>query len=257
MSTFSGTINAAAAYIVNDVYKPYLRPEAESREYIRVSYAASIAVVVAGCTAGLFIPRVADATHWIVSGLWVGYAAPNVLKWHWWRLNGIGYFWGMVVGIGGAVLIAIYPDFRLWMAWPSLATISVWTDAPISSFDLNLLAFPMLFLISLAATLAGTWLTRKEDETVLVDFYTRTRPWGCWAPIRDAALRRDPNFEPNRDFPRDAFNVLVGVIWQTAFVALPIYVVIQAWRPSAVCAAIILVTSAILKRTWYDRLEAA
>ena len=29
MSTFSGTINAAAAYLVNDVYKRYLRPDCQ------------------------------------------------------------------------------------------------------------------------------------------------------------------------------------------------------------------------------------
>ena len=31
MSTFSGTINAAAAYLVNDVYKRYMRPNAPDR----------------------------------------------------------------------------------------------------------------------------------------------------------------------------------------------------------------------------------
>lgn len=53
------------------------------------------------------------------------------------------------------------------------------------------------------------------------------------------------------------FNVVIGTTWQTAFVALPIYVVIQHWRGAGICAAIIVVTSAVLKRTWYDRLENA
>src|SRR3954467_6388125 len=105
MSAFSGTINAAAAYIVNDVYKRYLRPEASDREYIRASYAASILVVVVGCAAGYFTPSVHKATDWIVSALWSGYAAPNILKWHWWRFNGWGYFYGMIAGIGGALAL--------------------------------------------------------------------------------------------------------------------------------------------------------
>lgn len=267
MSTFAGTINAAAAYLVNDIYRPYVRPNASGREYVRASYVASLAVVVAGCTAGLFVPTVATATHWIVSGLWVGYAAPNVLKWHWWRLNGFGYFWGMVVGIGGAVLTAIspefvervfhfahWPDFKFWLAWPSLRVVSIWSGAPTAAYDLNLMAFPMLMLMSLAATLAGTWLTAPEKESVLADFYRRTRPWGWWGPIERKVLASDPGFRPNRDFRIDAFNILIGIVWQTAFVALPIYVVIRDWRPAGVCLAIIVVTSAVLKRTWYDRL---
>jgi Na+/proline symporter len=257
MSTFSGTINAAAAYLVNDVYKRYLRPAAGNREYIRASYAASVFVVIAGCTAGLFMPSVAEATDWIVSGLWVGYAAPNVLKWHWWRLNGFGYFWGMITGIGGALLIASYPEVRHWMAYPVISLISLWTDTGDLSFDWMLMAVPALLLISLVGTVAGSLLTAPEDPSVLLDFYKRTRPWGWWGPIRDLAMRRDPNFQPNRDFGLDLFNVVVGIVWQTSFVALPIYVVIRHWNEAMVCLGIIAFTSLTLKRTWYDRLEPA
>ena len=195
-------------------------------------------------------------THWIVSGLWVGYAAPNVLKWHWWRLNGFGYFWGMLVGIGGAVLIAVSDSFQHAMAWPSLQVASIWTSAPPSDFNLTLMAFPMLLAISLAATLVGSYMTEPEQEESLVKFYARTRPWGWWGPIHAAAVRRDANFQPNRDFGWDAMNILIGITWQTAFVALPIYVVIRNWHAAGVCTAIIVITSSILKFTWYDRLEA-
>ena len=41
-----------------------------------------------------------------VSGLWCGYTASNVLKWYWWRFNGFGYFWGMITGIGSALVLA-------------------------------------------------------------------------------------------------------------------------------------------------------
>jgi len=231
MSTFSGTINAAAAYAVNDLYKQYVRPAVSQREYIRASYAASLAVVVVGCTAGHFIDSIDTATQWIVSALWGGYAAANVLKWHWWRLNGWGYFWGMIAGLVGALGLLAFPHVKFWAA------------------------FPYLLLMSTIGTVAGSLLTKAEDESVLLNFYTRTRPWGWWGPIRAAALRRDPGFEPNREFARDAFNVLVGIVWQTAFVALPIYVVIQHWRPAAICLATIAVTSTILKFNWYDRLE--
>lgn len=231
MSTFSGTINAAAAYLVNDVYKRYARPAARQREYIFASYAASLAVVTAGCTAGYFIHSVDAATQWIVSGLWGGYAAANVLKWHWWRLNGFGYFWGMMAGIAGAVALLAFPEVKLWMA------------------------FPLLLVASATGAVAGSLFTKPEQESVLVDFYVRTRPWGWWGPIERAALRRDGSFQPNRDFGRDAWNVVVGIAWQTAFVALPIYVVIREWRSAAICLVIIAATSAILKRTWYDRLR--
>jgi solute:Na+ symporter, SSS family len=233
MSTFSGTINAAAAYIVNDIYKRYMRPQASDREYIRASYASSILVVVVGCAAGYFTPSVHQATDWIVSALWSGYAAPNILKWHWWRFNGWGYFYGMISGIAGALILLGLPDVR------------------------PLEAFPALMLISAVGAVVGSLATKPERESVLVDFYVRTRPWGFWEPIRRIAQQTYPELEPNRDFGFDVFNVIVGIIWQTSFVALPIYVVIKHWREAAICVAIIAVTSTILKRTWYDRLQPA
>lgn len=50
-------------------------------------------------------------------------------------------------------------------------------------------------------------------------------------------------------------NVVIGIVWQTSFVVLPIYVVIQNWRGAGIALACVVVTSTILKRTWYDRLE--
>jgi hypothetical protein len=51
------------------------------------------------------------------------------------------------------------------------------------------------------------------------------------------------------------FNIVVGITWQIALVALPLYVVIHEYKRAALAAGIILVTSAILKFTWYDHLS--
>jgi len=41
--------------------------------------------------------------------------ASNVIKWYWWRFNGFGYFWGMAVGIGSAMLVLL-PFAAPWQA---------------------------------------------------------------------------------------------------------------------------------------------
>ena len=46
---------------------------------------------------------------WIIGALYGGYVMANVLKWIWWRFNGYGYFWGMMAGIVGAMII---PEIR-------------------------------------------------------------------------------------------------------------------------------------------------
>ncbi len=233
MSTFAGTINAAAAYLVNDVYKRYFKPDADQRTAVRASYISSVAVVVVGCAMGYLVSSVEEATLWIVSALWGGYAATNVLKWHWWRLNGHGYFWGMMAGIAGAIFLATIPDVNL------------------------LFAFPALLAISTTVSVVASLLTPPEDMNVLCNFYMRTRPWGWWGPIHQLAMRKNPNFVGNTNFRRDMANVSVGILWQTALVALPIYIVIQEWNMACGALALAALTSVILKYSWYDRLETA
>ncbi|MEO0530744.1 MAG: sodium:solute symporter family protein, partial [Planctomycetota bacterium] len=110
MSTYAATVNAAPAYVVNDIYKRYVNPDASDKTYLRMSYATSVAVVVIGTAFGFVVDELKDIVNWIVGALYGGYIAANLLKWHWWRFNGWGYFWGMASGIAAALIIAVAFD---------------------------------------------------------------------------------------------------------------------------------------------------
>jgi len=246
MSNFAATVNAAPPYFVNDIYKRFINPNAPAKTYVHLSYLASFLVVVLGVGIGWFVTSVGDVVMWIVTGLWGGYTASNVLKWYWWRFNGYGYFWGMATGITAALSV------------PALLR----TIAPLQAFaaahELNLdasLGFGIVFGLSLIGCVAGTLWTKPEEDEIVMDFYRRVRPWGFWGPVRRKVQALDPAFEPNRDFGRDMFNVVVGIVWQVSLVALPIYIVIREFDRVAITAAIVLVTSIVLKITWYNHLE--
>ncbi len=49
--------------------------------------------------------------------------------------------------------------------------------------------------------------------------------------------------------------MVVGVAWQTSLVALPVYVVIRRYDFAGIAFAVVVVTSIILKLTWYDHLK--
>jgi SSS family solute:Na+ symporter len=246
MSNFAATVNAAPPYFVNDIYKRFINPHAQPKTYVRLSYLASFAVVVIGVAIGWNVTSVNAVVVWIVSGLWGGYTASNALKWYWWRFNGYGYFWGMVTGIVSALGLPPLIE-KVPLVQHLLARYSINMDVTI--------VFPVVLLISLTGCLVGTLLTRPEDDVVLKDFYRRVRPWGFWGPVLKKVLAEDPGFKRNKDFVRDMFNIAVGIVWQIALVALPLYIVIQEFERAALTLAVILATSAILKFTWYDHLS--
>ncbi|MGA2649178.1 MAG: sodium:solute symporter family protein [Terracidiphilus sp.] len=245
MSNFAATVNAAPPYFVNDIYKRYINPNASPKTYVRLSYLASFSVIVIGVLFGWNVTSVNEVVVWIVSGLWGGYTASNVLKWYWWRFNGWGYFWGMLTGIGSALLA------------PKIVPMLPFVQNLLAHFSINMevvVIFPMVVGISLIGCLLGTLLTKAEDDAVLMDFYRRVRPWGFWGPVLRKVLAEDPSFKRNKDFFRDVFNVAVGIVWQVSLVALPLYIVIREWDRVAMAAGSIAVTSLILKFTWFDHL---
>jgi hypothetical protein len=188
----------------------------------------------------LYIPSINSVLQWIVSGLWGGYTAANVLKWYWWRLNGFGFFAGMLVGMLGALTLSGVIGPRFPEIPPDI---------------LPLYSFPVLLLLSAAACVVVTLLTPADNMEELAKFYRNVRPWGAWGPVKRHVLGTDPQFPVNKDFRRDAFNVVIGTTVQTALVALPMYVVLRRFDGIAATLALIAVGGTILKKTWYDRLE--
>jgi hypothetical protein len=83
----------------------------------------------------------------------------------------------------------------------------------------------------------------------------QVRPWGFWNPVLQKVRTLYPEFEPNKNFARDAFNVFIGIIWQTSLVITPIALVTQQHVTLAVSAGIVAATSVTLKFTWWDKLD--
>lgn len=230
MSTFAATVNAAPAYVVNDLYKRYINADAAPKTYVRMSYVISVLFVIFGVAIGFFIPTLNQVIQWLVSALYGGYTASNVLKWYWWRFNGYGYFWGMITGFA--------------IAFPL-----IFTDiAPIN-------AFPFMFLACIAACVIGSLLTKPDDMEVLKKFYTKVRPWGFWVPVLAEVQKDYPQVGANKNFARDASNVLVGIVWQTSLVAAPIFMVIKHWPEFIAAMVVAAITSVFLWFNWYKKLE--
>mgnify|MGYP001819390417 CR=1 FL=1 len=242
MSTFASTVNAAPAYLVNDIYKRYINPEASPQRLVRASYLISVLVVMISTVIGLWVESINSVLQWIVSGLWGGYVVSNVLKWYWWRLNGMGYFWGMMVGIIGA------------LAFPPLLG-GVFENVPKDILPLYL--FPLLLVVSGVACIAASYMTKPDDPEVLKSFYRNVRPWGMWGPIHDMVVAEDPTFERNMDFKRDMMNVAIGIVAQTCLVAAPIFLVIGENTSLATTLVVFAICAGIMKKTWYDKLEPA
>lgn len=231
MGTFAGTLNAAQAYIVNDIYLKYVNPQASTKRIISMNYVVGVAVVTIGVVLGFFAKDVNSVLQWIVGALYGGYIAANLFKWYWWRFNANGFFWGMAAGIAAALVF------------------------PFLFSGLPLFNWPLLFFISVGGCVVGTYTAPPTDRAVLKTFYTTVRPWGFWGPIEKEVIAENPQIRPNRQFGLDMFNVSLGIIAQCCLTILPMYLVLWMKLPLIVTIAILLVIILILKKTWWNRLS--
>ncbi|MFJ1261940.1 sodium:solute symporter family protein [Capnocytophaga canis] len=244
MSTFSAFVNSGPAYIVNDIYKKYFKPEASMKHYIHASYWASFAIVILGVIMGFFADSINGITLWITSALYGGYVAANFLKWVWWRFNGWGYFWGMLAGL----LIAT-AQFILDINKANF-TEGTWLYSLAHIPPIYL--FPIFFVFSLLGCFLGTYLSKPTKMSVLVNFYKNIRPWGLWHPVYVQLKQEDSTAVKNTDFWKDMGNCVIGIVWQSSQILIPIFLLIRDYPKMWWSIAVFALTTVILKFTWLD-----
>jgi len=156
MSTVDTHINWAASYLVNDVYKPFMRPAASQRHYIAVSRLCVVLIAVVAVVIASQIDSIEKAWKFFVA-IGCGLGLPQILRWVWWRANAWTEIAGMSVAFAAALLLySLFPAAR----------------------DEYLLT--AVIGASVTACIGATLITRPVHDTVLRRFIDRVRPFGFW-----------------------------------------------------------------------------
>jgi len=169
MSTIGTQLNWGASYVVNDFYRRFVRRDRPEGEYVLVSQAITVGLMLVSIYVTLHLASIEQAWKLlIVTG--AGTGSVLLLRWFWWRINA----WSEVSAMVVAAAVSLY--LQLALGWDS--------DRPRD------FAYLMLVTVTLTtiAWLAVTAMTAPEPAETLVAFYRRVRPHGPgWAPVAAAA----------------------------------------------------------------------
>lgn len=182
MSTVDTHINWGSSYLVNDVYRRFLRPAASQRELVRAGRVSVVLVSLLAIGVAAQIASIEKAWRLFIA-LGAGLGLPAILRWIWWRVNA----WTEIVGMAVASVTAI----ALYTAYPDTR-------------DEYLLV--VIVAISTVACLAATFLTQPVPAQHLAAFTRRVRPPGWWAGYPGAAGARTTR--------------LIGAAWVSGNVAV-------------------------------------
>jgi SSS family transporter len=184
MSTISTQLNWGASYIVNDVYRPYLKKGASERHYVMASRGASVLIMILSGAVSLVLGRVTNALDYLLA-IGAGTGLVLVLRWYWWRVNA----WSEISAMIAATIVSLALQLGVGPAGFGLD--------PKSSYDAQVFGSYSLIITTAIVTivwLAVTFLTRPTDEKTLLQFYRLTRPSRAgWGPIAKLAPEVRPS----------------------------------------------------------------
>jgi len=165
MSTIGTQLNWGASYIVNDWYRRFVRRRASEREYVAVSQASTVVLMLVSIYVTLHLASIEQAWKLLlVTG--AGTGGVLLMRWFWWRINA----WSEVAAMTVAAATSLF--LQIGVGWDS--------DRPRE--------FALLMLVTVAITTASwllvTWLTPPEPASTLDAFFLRVRPAGPgWARV--------------------------------------------------------------------------
>lgn len=158
MSTISTHLNWGSSYLVNDVWKRFVKPQASPRELVWMGRLFTVVLMVLAGLLALELTSAVD-TFQIMLSIGAGTGLLFMLRWFWWRINAAAEITAMVVSFVTALAIrqVKLPD------WESM-------------------------IISVAITtvcwLMACYLGPKTNEEKLREFVARINPGGPgWKPV--------------------------------------------------------------------------
>jgi len=164
VSTISTHLNWGTSYLVHDLYRRFLRPEASEAHYVMVGRVVTAALMIAAGLLTLVLES-ARTTFDLLLSIGAGTGLLYLLRWFWWRINA----WSEIAAMASSFALAV-------------GLLVLRQNGVSIPSHLSLIGTVILTTL---VWLAVTWLTPATDAETLRRFYTLARPAGPgWADVR-------------------------------------------------------------------------
>lgn len=188
MSTIASQTVWGTSYIVNDLYRPFIKQNATEKYYVKVSRITTVLLMIFSLIMTTQFDRISDAWKFILacSG---GIGLVLILRWFWWRINA----WSEIAAMLAPYLV--YPFLIFYF-----------------DMDTNDDYEKILLIIvgwSTVVWLTVTFLTKPTEEVKLMSFYKKVHPGGAgWKRI-SAKL---PDVKGDTGYGRLFVNWIAGCV---------------------------------------------
>jgi len=198
MSTIDTHLNWGASYLVNDIYRRFLRPQADEKEAVLVAKTCVLLMMVFSVLVAFFLTSIGRA--WLfVWAMGAGIGPVLILRWFWWRINAWSEIAALASSVTLAVLFEVVAAVQTGADYELFATPVRVGEMALQTHHKAMILVPVTILTWVIATFA----TRPVSSERLESFFLKVRPGGWWGPVADA----------HRDVRTDGFNIIRLGVW--------------------------------------------
>ncbi len=167
MSTIATHLNWGASYLVNDVYRRFMRTDRDEKHYVNVARLATLSLFVLSLAVTSQMTSIEGAWKFLIA-LGAGTGLVLILRWYWWRVSA----WSEI-----SAMVASF-----------VTSLVAWQVIPPRYPDGDPRSDSVVLLVTVAVTtvvwVVVTLLTKPESDATLDRFYRRVRPGGPgWAQV--------------------------------------------------------------------------
>ena len=211
MATISTEMNWGASYVINDFYRPVLRPNQSEHHYVWAGRISSALIFLLSLIVAYFFVHGLRAWLLFINSVVFAFVLPlSWLRFFWWRLNIYGEATALLVGLPLSYIVWFPLGFSNEQAHP------FWQG------------FLLLFGLGAATIITVTYLFPPESMETLKKFYSLCRPPGLWKPVaQEVSLQM--RLEIRRETATDVVDCASGVLFATAAILAVISLLGRHW----------------------------
>ena len=164
MSTVASQTVWGTSYIINDLFKPFIKPNASEKYFVKISRITTFILIAFSVIVTTQFTRISDAWKFVLA-MSAGIGLVLILRWFWWRINA----WSEISAMLAPYLI--FPVLKYGFHLDPIKT----------DFELSLI---IIVIWSTFVWLLVTFLTKPTKEEKLHEFFIKVHPGGAgWTRI--------------------------------------------------------------------------
>lgn len=210
MAAFMSTVDThlcwGASYMVNDIYKRFIKKNESDKHYLLVSRISIVLLLLLSGFTAWQMDSISNAWIYIIEVM-SGVAIIGMLRWYWWRINAWSEITSMISALvlaNGLLILNIVGNIGL-INQIIIDKLSVLYDD-----EYSLIRAALILVISTILSLIVTFLTKPVDKNHLIKFYQKIRPKGYWGPI---SKHIENNYKPKLNIKYNWFGFALGVLF--------------------------------------------